>query len=251
MKRKIRLGRDCRISARRGIPGMLVVICALLGMTASPRLMAATIFSNLPVTTSSVVESLFCSGTSPYCFNQTVSAMGFQMPAGNSYLLNSVDLALDAPYTATNDISIQIFSDSSGHPGSALLTLITPQLTGYPGIFDAIFIAPGAFYLEPNTSYWIVGTNSDPNPYNVVAWVGNFPAVSPTGVPSYLGSLDNVGGSGWVSDAPAGLSIDATAVPELSSALLFLSGVLFVAVLHARFLMRRKLASAVQSSASD
>jgi hypothetical protein len=165
--------------------------------------------------------------------------MGFQMPLGSSYVLDSVTLALEFDGPPTNAINVRLFTDIGGHPGNLLSTLVTPQFPSTLGIFDAIFTT--SFILQPSTPYWVVATNSDPDPNKAVAWVGNSPPVSPAGIPTYLGALTTVGASGWLSDAPAGLSIDATTVPEPSGALLLFAGILIIGFFRALFPAARRV----------
>jgi hypothetical protein len=190
---------------------------------------ASPILSNLPTSTNSVTDTVLCSGVSVFCFAQLSAAVGFSMPAGSSFLLNSFQISVAPLFTELT--TVKLYDDAGGKPGSTLLTLNAPVVsTGTPLVnFIFTFTSP-TFMLQPNETYWFVVENDDPNPANVTNWIGNSPSSTPTGLAGYVGFAWDFGPPppstprGGPPDFPQGFAINATAVHEPSTALLFSTG---------------------------
>jgi len=110
-----------------------------------------------------------------------IKAMGFTMPAGDDYTLDSVDIRLDI--TGDVDPLVRIFDDVGGVPTTELVELVDPPVIGI-GIDTYSFTPPAAFPLEGGQTYWIVV-------YNVGAgdmdWKASSPGVTPTGIATHAG----------------------------------------------------------------
>jgi hypothetical protein len=141
--------------------------------------------------------------------------------------LNYAELASAGSISPTNDIVVQIFNDIGGKPGTSLLTLVTPVFVNPTVTFYPIFTTPSPFILAAGTAYWVVATNTDPNPLHVLGWDGNYPPTAPSGIAAFNGALYTFGTTSnptWVTALTPGMLIDASAVPEPASAGLFVLG---------------------------
>lgn len=107
--------------------------------------------------------------------------MGFTMPGGDGYFLDSIVLRLNI--TDVNVIPrIEVFSDSGG-PGVSLITLDNPTIDTL-GIDDFVFTPGSDFVLEGGTSYWIVASSANSSTYD---WKASSPSQTPTGIATHLG----------------------------------------------------------------
>ncbi len=172
---------------------------------------AGTIISNLPgndVTLSDLVVPNFLRS----------KAVGFTMPSGVSYSLDSVVMRLFST-DPSNQIGVVLEGSSGGLPtGVVLDTFAVPTLTDYVQPVTLTPISP--YLLEPSTTYFIVAYGISGS--GDVAWLGNSPPIIPTGVATFAGYYaDN---SGAASLAPTGsatvlnsFAVNASAVPEPAS----------------------------------
>ncbi|MFG0284731.1 MAG: choice-of-anchor R domain-containing protein [Phycisphaerales bacterium JB039] len=144
--------------------GALTVVAATAG--------ADEIISNLPGNDGSQSAALE---------GGRIKAMGFTMPAGEDYNLDSVDVRLDV--TGDVDPLVRIFSDSGGVPTTELAELVDPAVIGV-GIETYSFTPPATLALEGGQTYWIVV-------YNIGAgsidWKASSPGIIPTGIATHAG----------------------------------------------------------------
>lgn len=119
----------------------------------------------------------------------------FEVPAGPDYHVNSVQLRLDAGGT----VNPRIYADNAGALGPEVIDLGS-QTTTVPG--TVTFTPTGATTLTNGGRYWLV------LPYASVLWCSSNPAVTPTGVFTFISN-----GIGTVTYTPSALrlklSIDA------------------------------------------
>src|SRR5262249_47185892 len=80
---------------------------------------------------------------------------------GVSQTLGSVTLRLFNPLTVDETVTVNLYSDNSGRPGSSLLTLGSFTIPAQTLSFaDHTLSAPSAFTLQANTTYWLVEAES-------------------------------------------------------------------------------------------
>ena len=145
-------------------------------------------------------------------------AMGFAMPSGADYILDSVILRLAF---SESDPIVQIWSNTAANqPGAPLTTLVDPVITF--GINNFTFTPGGSFTLLADTIYWLVVGSEAPETGNEnFFWYANSPSITPTGIASHFGQRFGENGP-----PPTGSStimnsyqinataVDAAAVPE-------------------------------------
>ncbi|MFG0284730.1 MAG: choice-of-anchor R domain-containing protein [Phycisphaerales bacterium JB039] len=146
-------------------------VIALVAGTAS----ADELISNLPGNDGSQSASL-----------QTgrIKAMGFTMPAGLDYFLDSADLRLNITGLGVDPL-IRIFDDVGGLPTNELVELVDPPI-GATGIETYSFTTPGPFVLEAGKTYWVVAYNIGADS---IDWKASSPSQTPTGLATHAGSL--------------------------------------------------------------
>ena len=139
-------------------------------------------------------------------------AAGFIMPAGTDYNLDHVTLRLRIQ-DAANDPSVAIWSDSSGTPGSVLITLTDPVFT-VGVIADYEFTPPSPFTLQASQTYWIVVYNESTGS-DSFHWMASSPGQTPTGLATSAGYLFDYGPPPPVSPSSTinSYQVDGTLVP--------------------------------------
>ena len=146
-----------------------------LGVLQGGLAQAATLWSNLPV------NGARSAGISSGGSN---AAMGFTVPTGPDYALDSVTLYLGNAFGDTP--LVRLYSDDGANPDTALATFANPVIgTDDDGeyTFDA---SPGTM-LSADMSYWIVVQSTS----GIFNWRRNDPSVEPTGIFDYLGTRFN------------------------------------------------------------
>jgi hypothetical protein len=162
-----------------------LVVC-IAATLASHAAMAVTIIDTTPASFNAVsfvnAPPGGSNGGGPYSGN----AMGFTMPAGSDYLLSSVQLRLNFP-NLNSVATIEVYdTNSSGSPGSPLLTFVVPS---YTTDFNTFTLTPNSpFTLENTKTYWVVVTNPASVP-NSFTWGGRFPAGVPVGIGTSAGAF--------------------------------------------------------------
>ncbi|MEA5576496.1 choice-of-anchor R domain-containing protein [Anabaena sp. UHCC 0451] len=123
-------------------------------------------------------------GGSISMFPTTSIAVGFTLPTGSNYTLNSIDFRLRNYNTSTGDVAlIQIYRDSgktSSNPLGATLESVT--FNNPNSSSDAVgnfnFIPTTTFTFLADTRYWLL-VNASAGDDN---WMRNQPSVTPTGI---------------------------------------------------------------------
>lgn len=205
---------------------LLPVLAAALLIPSPHQASAATVVSNLgnPSITNLPIQ-YFGEGfpSNPIyanAFSTGSSAMG----------LNSLTLGMltTSNNTGAGGFGVSIFSDGGiNGPGSLLATLTGEAAPATAG--EYLYTPVSALTLNANSTYYIVASVPQPGPHARYEWSGTLD-VAETGSEGW--SIANSsyfsmnGGSTWIATGghPAQFSVDATAVPEPSRALLLLCG---------------------------
>jgi len=184
---------------------------------------AIDIYGNLgsvsTTTTSNTVGYL--SGGSGGQPNQS-QAQGFSVgpQVGNSaWGIQSIDVGLGSSGSPLP--VMQIYSDVSGAPGSALATLTTSSIVSTKQVYSFT----GSFVALQNTSYWVVLSNANSGSLESYEWYTNDAFTAPStqnasGV-SYLGTKESNDGGPWTDTVPQlsimvyASSTQTRAVPEI------------------------------------
>lgn len=189
-----------------------VLIAATAALTVSATALAqTTIISNHPGNDGSQTAGIND--------GSRTKGVGFAMPGGLDYTLDSVTLRLDI---TSVDIAplVEIFSDAGGAPGASLTTLMNPGSFSL-GIDDYAFTPTSSFTLEADQSYWVVAS-STLGTYN---WKASSPSETPTGLATHIGATFGAYPPVGSSSILTTYFVDATVVPAPGSlALLGLAG---------------------------
>jgi hypothetical protein len=192
---------------RKIVPALqLVVLGALLTLIVG-HAQAAVIISNLEGNDGTQSASLD---------NLRNKGMGFTMPAGDDYLLDSATLRLNLSGTDVHPI-VQLWSNSvSNLPGSPLTTLANPSFSA-AGIADYTFSPSSPFTLAASNTYWLVtyGTGAG----NSFDWMADGSGITPTGVATHFGEYFDTDGPPPTGFSPIlnSYAISAHVVPEPST----------------------------------
>ena len=113
-------------------------------------------------------------------------------------------------------LTVSLFSDASGAPGSSLVTLLHGLLPPSDGIDNSSvnFTPSTPFLLAANTTYWIVAASSGPD---YVWQFASSPGTGPGFIPGRALSFNN--GTDWNANAntlAVRVTADDVAAPELS-----------------------------------
>ena len=111
-------------------------------------------------------------------------AIGFVMPAGDDYKIDSVVLRLQN-YDPADVVTVEIRNDTGGtDPGPVVIgTLTLPVGLGAPAE-DYTATPVGEITLTASTKYWLMVTAVS----NAVQWRASSPAVTPTGLATFDGN---------------------------------------------------------------
>lgn len=161
-------------------------------------------------------------------------ANGFSTGAGTGWTISSVDMKITVDGTPNQQISLGLWTDNAGNPGSVIgsFTNVSPTTTG---IYS--FTPASTLSLASNTAYWLVAEYPT---INVVYWAYTDDA-SETGLPGWtIGNLTKSFNGSWQINGPTPslFTVNVQAVPEPTTwALMGLGGVLAVGAVWYR---RRK-----------
>lgn len=204
---------------------------ALLVSLAAPRADAALVVSNLDNT----LGDAWTIGSNGADLTDSPVANRFTTGSGPGWHLDSVVLRLGLfeLATATGDISVYLAADDVGLPGTSLTTFpgVAPTLP----VQDFILLPDSPTTLAPNTDYWLVTSADVDDGYQ---W--NFTEdTGQTGLPGWL-----IGDTAWggfpagnwtplilppgATPAPTLFQVNASAVPEPSTAAMFGIGMALV-----------------------
>lgn len=154
---------------RRGVAPAAVVVAMLAGQAS-----ADVLITNLPGNDGSQSAALQ---------GGRIKAMGFTMPAGQDYFLDSADVRLNVTGPGVDPL-VRIFDDAGGVPVSELAELQDPALS--VGIDTYSFTPSSPFILEAGQTYWLVVYNAGGDGLD---WKASSPGETPTGLASHAGSL--------------------------------------------------------------
>jgi hypothetical protein len=156
--------------------------------------------------------------------NARSRAIGFTLPVGTDYTLNSILLRLeDYNTTAGDQVQLRIYRDSAKTSTSPMGTTLESLTFNKPSsnsdtAGDFNFTPTTAFIFLADTRYWLLMNV----PTGSVRWTANDPSVTPTGISGmgYNGYMltNNNGVSYANSTSFNSFQIDATPVPFESNA---------------------------------
>ena len=139
--------------ARRAAAGLLLPLAALLaapllGVGSLAHAQTSVLISNIGQTVSSSVTVL------------TTQSHGQGFTTGSAlgeHTLGSVELAVSLFSGTASDMTVSIYSESSGNPGTVVHTLTTPASISVPA---TTFTAPSGTTLAASTTYYVVITTT-------------------------------------------------------------------------------------------
>ncbi|MCB1131528.1 MAG: PEP-CTERM sorting domain-containing protein [Verrucomicrobiae bacterium] len=172
--------------------------------------------------------------------SDTPIANSFTTGPGAGWTLDGLTLSLSEALTVSGSISIELFSDNSGAPGTSLAVLSGPDPSG-SSFTDYTYTPGGTVTLAAATTYWVVASGPLEGVFDTYAWertsdtsesfaasgwsIGDATYEATTGTSSATWGSWSVVSAG----DPNLFSVSATAVPEPSGVMLVaLSGGLLV-----------------------
>jgi hypothetical protein len=161
-----------------------------------------------------------------YClinsWNGTVFVAAPFIPVGSNYSLDQIDLPL-ALVDGMNSVTVNLMTDSSGVPGTAIESWIFNDLGPFPNSRPPLSVSSVLHpVLDTGTEYWLVALATDPS--TVAVWNLNSIGNDTTLAFSYDG------GANWITTvSPAAVPAfdvlgTSTAIPEPSPRSMFLVG---------------------------
>lgn len=206
-------------------------IALVLQLHVVPEVSALPIYSNLGTNDSfrnSVHDVLNLNGA------YVEHAAGFVVRNGPDFVLTSIELPITNSLPTNSQISLTIWTDTSGRPGDALETIVA-EVLGQDGTIPVLqsIAFSGTTLLQGGNTYWLSAAATSPGR---VAWFTNNTGVGrygitydPTHDPSTWRTMDD----GLVAPQGAfrlnGEPSHVRGVPEPSSLLLFGSGLAMLA----------------------
>ena len=198
---------------------MKPLLAAILIALAAPHAHAAVAVTNLSLPNNTDSWDL-----------EPAQTIAISFTVGNTapqWSFESVDLLIHNATGAAFPITVELHADSSGNVGTALLQMNSADAPN--GTTTVNFTSPALLLLNAGTTYWLTAASTDTTAR--VGWVYAEPNDgSQTGEPGWS-ILDHVStnfndGNGWhlfPNDNPTLFTLNATAVPEPTAALLGLS----------------------------
>jgi hypothetical protein len=185
----------------RRAAGALAALALLLAGAAG-RAQAGLIVSNLSQTQNSLGFNSFLA--------QSFTAGGVSQTLGSVTLRLMNDASLD------KTVTVNLFSDNGGVPGSSLLAIGSVTLPAHTNSFaDFALSAPSAFPLQANTTYWLEaeGSFSSLGVPGAVEWAET-DSTTTTG-PGTLGNWADTNNPsfGWVPDTSGRLQMEVDSAP--------------------------------------
>ena len=109
----------------------------------------------------------------------STASVGFTMPTGPSYVLDSATLRL-FNITDPSPLQLALFASGPGGPtGPALVNFSAVTIPS--AITDVTSTPTSAFVLQPSTTYWLTLTGTQ-NDGEALWWAADLPGVTPTGI---------------------------------------------------------------------
>ena len=164
--------------------------------------------------------------------SDTPNANSFTTGAGLGWNLNNLTLLLLEDLNVSGSITVELFSDNVGVPGSSLAVLNGPDPVG--SVPTPYVYTPGSTVsLNPTTTYWVVASGPvEPGFPDNYSWTNTSDTSESPALPGWsIGdtTLEAISGNSsatwgsWsplLADVPVMFSVDVTAVPEPSTGLL-------------------------------
>lgn len=157
-----------------------------------------------------------------------IAAIGFQTPPDRLYRLDAVRLVLRGGIAGESELIVRLFDDDGLGPSQFVMELVGTELIagGAPREYEFLPLPPIRVVpvLVPDTVYWIVVHNADPQSPASPTWSDSNPNVIPTGLASYVGVRFAFDGaptpppSDLAPDAVYKFAVDVTDLPEPSAA---------------------------------
>jgi hypothetical protein len=109
----------------------------------------------------------------------STASVGFTMPAGLAYTLDSATLRV-SNVTTPSPLALALFAGGPGGPTGPALVTFNPVTIPVLGT-DVTSTPNSPFVLQPSTTYWLTltGTQTDGG---AVWWSADLPGVTPTGI---------------------------------------------------------------------
>ena len=208
-------------------------------------LQADTIYTNFDA------DGSYAAGAGVIVTNDAASGVSVAIPftTSDNYILSSIEFVVsDLIPDDSNDVTLGIFADNAGQPGSTPLESFTATPAGQFG--DSILVTTVSSILQPllfaDTQYWI-GMNAAPG--DLVAWNQNvmsangFSETDGSGKWSAADSLQPQGVlevDGTLANAPPPVANDAlpTLLPEPAAWVLIAGGLVALVFVHRRLRVR-------------
>jgi hypothetical protein len=130
------------------------------------------------------------------------AVLEFGVPAGPNYQINAIQVELSNGNGTPIDVTLRIHVNNAGLPGGAAVDLGTQSVA--VGDSTVTYTPVGATTLASGT-YWLVMSN----PGAGVQWTSSNPAVTPTGVFTYVDNGVITGGTFFTQTHRFSVSIDA------------------------------------------
>lgn len=149
-------------------------------------------------------------GTASTVNTTTNVAVGFTVPSGNDYTLNSITLQLANPGSTARSVTPAIYTNSGGNPGTLIQSFNAINLAGSATSAGYTVSPAAAVTLTNGQTYWIVVSAT-----NNSSWEGTNPLTSPLGTFVFVGyRRTSSGGASWATTtSPENkISIDATEI---------------------------------------
>ena len=179
---------------------LIVLMSAAFTLSVVATVKAVDVFSNTSAT----------DGTASTVNASTVRAVGFTVPAGNDYTLNSLTLQLANPGGSARSVTPALYNDNSGNPGTLVQTFDIMNLAASAASASYTSSPSAAVTLTNGTTYWIVVSAT-----NNSSWVGTNPLQAPSGTFTSVGyRTSSNAGTTWATNASTlnKVGLDATEI---------------------------------------
>ncbi len=175
----------CRVIVMMVLVSSVAVALSLL-QTPPEKSQGVVVFSNM-------------TGNDVFGNSSAITALSFDVPVGQDYQINSVQLRLG--YSGT--VNLGIYTDNAGSLGTQIIDLGTQSVSR---VFSTItFIPSGSAVLPSGNRYWLAMTQ----PGQDVFWWSSDPPILPTGLFTFVNNGFFVGGTFFPRVDRFKLSIDA------------------------------------------